>query len=138
MEVLCMFKKLEDLYEFAPLPLRVALAALFLYAGIVKLMDLQMVIGFFGSAGIPMPSVLGPLVAVLETLGGAFLLLGLWTRVSAGVLAVIMVVATVVTYKPDAQSIGMSLQLIAIIGALISLKLSGPGTWSLDEKFFWE
>lgn len=133
-----MFKKLEDLYEFAPLPLRVTLAALFLYAGIVKLMDLQMVVGFFGSAGIPIPSVLGPLVAVLETVGGAFLLLGLWTRMSAGVLAVIMVVATIVTYKPDVQSIGMSLQLVSIIGGLVALKLSGPGKWSLDEKFFWE
>jgi putative oxidoreductase len=131
-----MFRKLEDAYEFAPMPLRVTLAALFLYAGIVKLMDLGMVSGFFGTLGIPMPGVLGPLVAILETLGGAFLLLGFLTRLSSMVLAIILVVATIVTF--DAANIGKSLQLIALIGGLLTLMFSGPGRWSLDEKFFWE
>jgi putative oxidoreductase len=131
-----MFRKLEDAYEFAPMPLRITLAALFLYAGIVKLMDLGMVSGFFGSLGIPMPGILGPLVAVLETIGGAFLLLGVLTRLSSMVLAIILVVATIVTF--DAANIGTSLQLIALIGGLLTLMFSGPGRWSLDEKFFWE
>jgi len=133
-----MFKKLEDWYEFAPLPLRVTMAALFLYAGIMKLMDLGMISGFFGSAGIPLPGIMAPLVAVLETVGGLFLLLGLWTRASAFVLGIILVVATVVTYAPDPTKIGMSLQLITLIGGLVTLMLSGPGRLSLDEKFFWE
>jgi putative oxidoreductase len=133
-----MFKKLEDWYEFAPLPLRVTLAAMFLYAGIVKLMDLGMVAGFFGSAGIPAPAIMAPLVAVLETAGGLFLLLGLLTRASAFVLGIILVVATIVTYDPDPMKIGMTLQLISLIGGLVTLMLSGPGRLSLDEKFFWE
>jgi putative oxidoreductase len=133
-----MFKKLEDLYEFAPLPLRVTLAAMFLYAGTVKLMDLSMVSGFFGSAGIPAPAIMAPLVAVLETAGGLFLLLGLLTRASAFVLGIILVVATVVTYDPDPMKIGMTLQLSSLIGGLVTLMLSGPGRLSLDEKFFWE
>lgn len=133
-----MFKALENAYEWAPVPLRVSMAALFLYAGIMKFMDLGMMTGFFESAGIPAPGIMAPLVAVLETVGGLLLLLGLLTRASAFVLAVILVVATVVTYDPDPIKIGMSLQLIALIGGLLALMLSGPGKWSLDEKFFWE
>lgn len=131
-----MFKKLEDLYEFAPLPLRVGLGAMFLYAGIMKLMGLAGVTGFFGSLGIPIPQALGPLVAVLETLGGAFLLLGLWTRISSFVLAVILVVAVAVTYDPS--KVSSALQHAGLIGGLLALVLAGPGKWSLDEKFFWE
>lgn len=131
-----MFKKLEDLYEFAPLPLRVGLGAMFLYAGIMKFMGLAGVTGFFGSLGIPIPQALGPLVAVLETLGGAFLLLGLWTRISSFVLAVILVVAVAVTYDPS--KVSSALQHAGLIGGLLALVLAGPGKWSLDEKFFWE
>jgi putative oxidoreductase len=134
-----MFQWLEDRYKWAQLPLRIGLAALFLYAGIVKFTDLETMAGFFGTLGFPAPMATLIFVAAVETLGGAALLLGLYTRIAAALLAIILVVASVVTFNAsDMTSMGMTMQLVALIGALLSLLFSGPGKWSLDEKWLIE
>lgn len=134
-----MFQWLEDRYEWAQLPLRIGLAAMFLFAGIVKLMDVEMTGGFFGTMGFPAPMAVGIFVAAVEVLGGAALLLGLYTRIAAALLTIILIVAAVVTFdSSNLQMLGMTLQLVALIGALLSLLFSGPGKWSLDEKWMIE
>ena len=56
--------------------------------------------GRFAHIGIPYPDIMGPLVGVVETLCGALIILGLFTRLAAIPLIAIMVVAIVSTKIP--------------------------------------
>ena len=56
--------------------------------------------GRFAHIGIPYPDIMGPFVGVVETFCGALIMLGLFTRLAALPLIVIMVVAIVSTKIP--------------------------------------
>ena len=56
--------------------------------------------GRFANIGIPFPEVLGPFVGTVETICGALIILGLFTRLAAIPLIVIMIVAIVSTKVP--------------------------------------
>jgi len=56
--------------------------------------------GRFANIGIPFPEVLGPVVGAVETICGALIILGLFTRLAAIPLIVIMIVAIVSTKIP--------------------------------------
>lgn len=135
-----MFKALEDQYEFAPVPLRIGLAAMFLTAGIMKAMNLDATAQFMGGLGFPQPQAIAILVLAVEILGGAALLLGFLTRITAAVLTVVLVVAVVSAYivKYDPSKLGDIMKHLAWIGGTLTLLFTGPGKLSLDEKLFWE
>ena len=56
--------------------------------------------GRFAHVGIPYPDIMGPFVGVVETICGGLIILGLFTRLAAIPLIVIMVVAIVSTKIP--------------------------------------
>lgn len=56
--------------------------------------------GRFAHIGIPLPELMGPFVGVVETICGALIILGLFTRLAAIPLIVIMIVAIVSTKIP--------------------------------------
>src|SRR5208282_3760190 len=56
--------------------------------------------GRFANIGIPFPELMGPFVGIVETICGALIILGLFTRLSAIPLIVIMIVALVSTKVP--------------------------------------
>ena len=56
--------------------------------------------GRFANIGIPHPEIMGPFVGVVETICGALIILGLFTRIAAIPLIVIMIVAIVSTKIP--------------------------------------
>jgi uncharacterized membrane protein YphA (DoxX/SURF4 family) len=56
--------------------------------------------GRFAHIGIPLPELMGPFVGVVETICGALIILGLFTRLAAIPLIVIMIVAIVSTKTP--------------------------------------
>ncbi len=56
--------------------------------------------GRFANIGIPYPNLMGPFVGVVETLCGALIILGLFTRLASIPLIVIMIVAIVSTKVP--------------------------------------
>ena len=56
--------------------------------------------GRFANIGIPFPEVLGPFVGTVETICGALIILGLFTRLAAIPLIVIMIVAIASTKVP--------------------------------------
>jgi uncharacterized membrane protein YphA (DoxX/SURF4 family) len=57
-------------------------------------------VGRFAKIGIPFPEVMGPFVGAFETVCGALIILGLFTRLAAIPLIVIMIVAIVSTKIP--------------------------------------
>jgi len=69
--------------------------------GIQKLMFADSLgAGRFAGIGIPYPELMGPFVGVVETVCGALIILGLFTRLAAIPLIVIMIVAIVSTKIP--------------------------------------
>lgn len=135
-----MFKSLENMYEYAPIPLRVGLAALFLTTGIMKALNLEGTAQFMGSLGFPSPMIIAIIVMAAEILGGAFLLFGFLTRLAAGGLTILLIVAVISAYliKYDPSKLFDIMKHLAWIGGTLTLMFSGPGKLSLDEKLFWE
>ncbi|MGB0652858.1 MAG: DoxX family protein [Thermoplasmatota archaeon] len=111
---------------FALWPLRLGLSAVFLYAGIEKLADLEGTERLFQSLGIPLPGVAAPLVGAVEMFGGLALLVGLMARSAAVLLAGIMVGAIAVARLPGPFFDGWAFDLVLLAG-LLTVALEGPG-----------
>jgi uncharacterized membrane protein YphA (DoxX/SURF4 family) len=111
--------------------------------------------GRFARIGIPFPDVTGPLVGTVETVCGALIILGLFTRLAAVPIIVIMTVAIISTKIPIllghdlwifhlAQDIERSgfwsmmhearADLTMLLGS-IYLLIRGGGRWSVDACF---
>jgi putative oxidoreductase len=67
----------------------------FLWSGWGKLNNLPIVIENFVDWGIPFPKILAPFVSGVEFIGGILLLLGLFTRIAAVPLVIVMIVAII-------------------------------------------
>ena len=135
-----MFEKLQNAYEWAPVPLRVSLAALFAFTGIMKVMNVDGVTQYFTGLGFPAAQAFVWLAIILEVGGAVCLLLGLWTRITAMLLSALLVIAIITGYLIpwDASKLPLLMNHWPMLGATLALVFSGPGKWSLDEKFFWE
>jgi putative oxidoreductase len=73
----------------------------FLPEGIQKLIFPDILgAGRFANIGIPFPELMGPFVGVVEIICGALIILGLFTRLAAIPLIIIMIVAIVSTKVP--------------------------------------
>jgi putative oxidoreductase len=120
---------------------RLLLALLFLPAGISKIGGFAGTVGYISSKGLPMPEV-GAVVAILvEVVGGLALIAGFGTRIAAVVLAVFTLVATFIFHNywgvPAEQAFVQQLMFfknIAVVGGLLILAASGPGTLSVDAR----
>jgi putative oxidoreductase len=77
----------------APLFARITAGWVFLWSGWGKLSSLPQVTENFIGWGLPAPHLLAPFVSGVEFFAGLFLLVGLFTRISAGALGVTMIVA---------------------------------------------
>ncbi|MBL4818838.1 MAG: DoxX family protein [Deltaproteobacteria bacterium] len=87
------FNKLERINWLAPLVSRITLGVVFIQAGWGKLGNLDRVIEYFQSLGIPASHIQAPMVAGFELVCGALVLAGFATRIVAVPLMIIMAVA---------------------------------------------
>ncbi len=122
--------------DWALAVLRVVVGFTFLMHGWQKLFEL----GFAGTMemfvqmSVPLPGLTGPLVSVVELVGGALLLIGLATRLAAIVLAIDMLVAVLLVHLAGGFFVpyGVELVLLLLAGA-VALVLGGPGAFALDR-----
>src|SRR5690625_1964926 len=118
--------------QLSILILRIGAGGLLLTHGIPKL--LRVLDGNFGFAD---PIGLGPelsliLVIFAEVFCAAFVIIGLWTRPALIALIINMVVITFIAHADDPFS-SKELQMFFLV-AWITLFLSGPGIYSLDQQ----
>jgi putative oxidoreductase len=120
---------------------RLALAALFLPAGLSKITGFEGTVGYIGSVGLPLAS-LGAVVAiVVEVVGAAALIAGFQVRLAALALAVFTAVATVFFHAfwavPADQAFVQQLMFfknVGVIGGLLVLASQAPAGWTLDAR----
>jgi len=120
---------------------RLLFVALFLPAGVGKVIDFSGTVGYVASAGLPLPA-LGALAALLvEIIGSVALLLGLGTRYAAAVMTLFTLAASVFFHPfwsvPADQAFVTQLLFfknIAVAGGLLTLVAHGAGGWSLDAR----
>ncbi len=119
----------------APLFARITVGWVFLWSGWGKLQGLPQVTENFASWGIPMPQVLAPFVSGVEFFGGAFLLAGLLTRISAGALGITMIVAIRSAKWADVDSLETLLGFdeFEYLALFLWLAIAGAGVLSLDH-----
>ncbi len=114
--------------------LRIVAAFLFMQFGTAKLLAFPAAI-MPGGGTAPVVSLVG-LASILETLGGLLVLLGLFTRPVAFILAGEMAVAYFMGHAPQGFWPVLNQGAPAILFCFIWLYFSaaGPGPWSLDAK----
>ena len=119
----------------APLFARLTVGYVFLLSGWGKLQHLPQVTENFVGWGIPAPHLLAPFVSGVEFFGGAFLLLGLVTRISAGALGITMIVAIRSAKWADVDSLETLLGFdeFEYLALFLWLAIAGPGVLSLDN-----
>lgn len=118
----------------APLFARLTVGYVFLLSGWGKLHNLAQVTENFIGWGVPHPRLLTPFVSGVEFLGGLFLLLGLLTRISAGALGIVMIVAIRAAKWADVDSLETLLGFdeFEYLALFLWLAIAGPGIVSVD------
>jgi len=129
------FNVLSRTDDLALLMGRVFVAALFLPHGFHKLMTFWSFAASLGAKGVPYANAVAVLAVVAEILGPLTLIIGLWPRWTALVLAVLTLLTISTTYRSGAVFLPRrNVELyrnLAILGGLLFYFVSGPGAWSL-------
>lgn len=123
--------------NLAPLFLRLAIGAVFVWHGWPKLMDLDKTAGMMEKLDLPYPYLQAIAASLAEVGCGALLILGLFTRLATIPLLVVMGVAIWKVHwgKYPLDQGGMEYPLVLAAG-LFSLLTSGAGALSMDRLFF--
>lgn len=111
--------------------IRIALGVVFINAGWFKINDMDMIVGYFGTMGIP--SMLAYLVAYTEFIGGILMLLGIFVRCAGIGLSLVMLVAIWKVHLVNGFSLannGYEYVLVLLLGSLAMVTL-GSGAYSL-------
>src|SRR4029078_7345905 len=118
-----------------PLIMRLIVGYTFMLAGWGKLNNLAQVTEKFRCWGIPFPKILAPFVSSVECFGGAMMILGLFTRIPAAMLAGVMVVALKSAKWGDGDSLETlpGCEEARDFAGFMWLAIAGPGAASLDR-----
>jgi len=125
---------IKEYTGYGPVLVRLAIAALFLNAGIRKLMNPDGIIGLLTNQGFPLPMFLGWVVLLSEVIFGLCILVGWKVKYTAWPLVIIMLVAAFAVVGISSQSSTNFIFHIIAAVALINLALSGPGKLAISKE----
>lgn len=121
---------------------RLLLAALFVPSGFHTLSDIAGSASYFGSLGLPLPTLAAWGTGLFELIAGLAILLGLQTRIAALLLTIFCIAAGFIGHYGqgggDPTLIFLHSQMlmkdIAIAGGFLALAMAGAGVFSLDGR----
>jgi putative oxidoreductase len=120
---------------------RVLLGALFLVAGIRKIMLYSGSVAYFTKLGFPAPEVMAVLAILIEVGGAALLILGWQTRRISWLLVLFTIIATAMAHRfwefdaaQYANQMNHFLKNAAIVGGLLYVAVLGAGKLSIDGR----
>ncbi|EFB40558.1 hypothetical protein pah_c200o130 [Parachlamydia acanthamoebae str. Hall's coccus] len=119
---------------------RLCLAAIFIIAGIGKILDYDSTLAYMVSKGIPMAPFFLVLAALLEVLAGICLVIGYKTRLAAALLMLFLIPTTGIFHnfwdvaEPAARQLQMTMFLknLGIFGGLWYVLCCGSGRYGCD------
>jgi putative oxidoreductase len=120
---------------------RILMALIFVSSGFHKFTDLTATAASIASKGLPMPDVLAVATAALELGGGALVIVGWQTRLSALALALFTAVAAYFFHDfwhypagaaEHASNMTHFMKNITIVGGFLMLAGAGAGRYSVD------
>ena len=107
---------LEFISKYSGFGVRIVVGLIFLIAGLSKLMNgAQMFTGMLDGIGFPMAIMFAWLVTIIEIVGGLFLILGLFDRIVASLLAIIMIVAVFTVHLGSWNEVKYPLLLVVLL-----------------------
>lgn len=119
---------------------RILIGAIFLNAGVRKLLGFAATAGYFAKLGFPAPELFTVLAIVIEIGGAVLLIIGWRTRWIAWLLALFVLIAAFAAHRfwqVDAAQYGNQMnhfmKNLAIIGGLLFVASFGPGSASVDK-----
>ena len=124
-----------------PLFARIVVGWVFMWSGWTKLNNLYPTADFpgmisrFAEWGIPYPGIMAPFVSGVEFFGGLLLLIGLFTRLAATPLVIVMIVAIVSAKwaQVDGLETLLGFEEVAYMALFGWLAVAGPGPISIDH-----
>ncbi|MFI4967171.1 MAG: DoxX family protein [Gammaproteobacteria bacterium] len=114
---------------------RILMVAIFLSAGYSKLTHYEYMQGYMVSLGVPGWSM--PFIILWELGGGLAILLGLFTRPVALLLAGFCVISALIAHlhPADQEQMINFMKNLSMTGGFIYVAATGAGAFSLDDKF---
>ncbi len=113
--------------------LRLVVGIVFAVHGILKLSNMEGTVKFFTMIHIPGAAFFAWVVALVETLGGIALVLGIGTTIAAVLLGIVMIVA-IFSAKLKVGFVGGYEFDLTVLAGLIAVLFNGAGKYSLDAK----
>lgn len=121
--------------------IRILVGWVFVSEGIQKfLFPVALGWGRFAKIGLPHPHTLAPAVGIVEIVCGALIILGLWTRIAAVPLLIVIGTAIATTKIPMLHHQGVWAMLhearvdFSMVLGLVFLLIVGGGSWALDRN----
>jgi putative oxidoreductase len=118
---------------------RIVMSWIFLSSGFTKLADVAAFSGGLAKRGVPAPSFMGWLGAIIEFGGGLLILLGIKIRYAAILMILFVIFATLIAHRyweyPVDQIVAQRTNFwknVTIIGGFLFMYLAGAGRYSVD------
>ena len=118
---------------------RLLMSWIFISSGFGKLTDVAAFAGGLAKRGVPAPSFMGWLGAIVELGGGLLILLGVKLRYTAILMILFVIVATLISHRywdyPVDQLVAQKTNFwknVTIIGGMLFMFLAGAGRYSVD------
>ena len=120
---------------------RILMMVLFVMSGWSKLTGFQGTVGYMASTGAPMPMVAAAVAVVMEFGVGIALLIGLWTRPLAILMALFVLGTSFIAHSywdmQGAMEAANKIQFyknLSIMGGLFLLAATGPGRYAVQKS----